>query len=149
MENENQNVEMNQEPETVKPQQYSAYTPKPPVKHMSLGVASTVLGGISLMCCWFYGLGLIPALIGAILGLIALIKGEGKARVLGGVGLGLSALGLVLGIIMVVTYASMINWNNMTLENLMTLQDVDPNDEEELIMWMQQFFNVDISSYAR
>lgn len=167
MENENQNTEIEQEkgrfdtPVTdtpmqaqnepqVQPRQYqqTVKLPNEPVKHMSLGVASIVLGGISMMCCWMYGLGVIPALIGAIFGLIALIKGEKRARVLGGIGLGLSLVGLILGIVMIITYASMINWNNVTIENLMTIQDIDPDNRDELLRWLQQFFNIDISRYV-
>lgn len=172
MENENQNTETGAEqgrfdtpmPETQsqpssvsrpssvsQPIQYqqTVKLPNEPVKHMSLGVASIVLGGISMLCCWMYGLGVIPAVIGAIFGLIALIKGEKKARVLGGIGLGLSLVGLVLGIIMILTYASMINWDNVTIENLVTIQDVDPDDNDAILRWLQQFFNVDITRYAR
>ena len=101
-----------------------------------------------MMCCWMYGLGVIPALIGAIFGLIALIKGEKRARVLGGIGLGLSLVGLILGIVMIVTYASMINWNNVTIDNLMTIQDIDPDNRDEVLRWLQQFFNIDISRYV-
>lgn len=162
MENENQNMETEQEqgrfstppqqeqsPFNVAPQQYRQTVPLPgkPAKHMSLGVASVVLGGISLLCCWMYGINLIPALIGAILGLIALIKGEGKARILGGVGFGLSVVGLILGVIMVITYASMINWDNVTIENIMSIEDVNPEDQDEVIRWMQQFFNIDLTRY--
>lgn len=169
MENENQNNEAElqsselqsssvseqpiptQEQPSSAPQQYqrTVKLPNEPVRHMSLGVASVVLGGVSMLCCWMYGLGIIPAVIGAILGLIALIRGEGKARILGGIGLGLSIVGLVLGIIMILTYASMINWSNVTIENIMTLEDIDPNNNDEVTRWLQQFFNVDISGYVR
>ncbi|MCH5251387.1 MAG: DUF4190 domain-containing protein [Lachnospiraceae bacterium] len=145
MENENLQPQTAPEPVINQSNPNPALTPKKAPKHQGLAIASLVLGGISLLCCFAYGLSIIPALIGAIFGLIALIGGEGRSRVMGGVGLGISVIGLLLGIIMLVAMISIINWDNFTIENLMTVQDVNPNSEYEIEQWIQQFFKVDIS----
>lgn len=156
MENENQNNEQESQRFEAPPVNSASpvhYEPnydiqkKKPKKHLSLAIASLVLGGISLLCCWAYGLGVVPALIGAILGLIAVIKGEKSVRVMGGIGLGLSAVGLILSIYMIVTYALIINWDNMKIDRFETIRSINPENESEIIHWLQQFFNVDISSY--
>lgn len=159
MDNENQN----QEPRRFdNPQEASnPYQPKhdlsmapqgqqikQPKKHMALAVASVVLGGLSLCCCWLYVVGIIPAVIGAVFGLISLIGGvDKKVKILGGVGMGLGIIGIGLSLIMLVTYIAIINWDNVTLQNMETIRNVNPDDEQELRQWLQQFFNTDISSY--
>lgn len=167
MENENMNPEDNRfdsqqverpEPATIPPQAPYEYMPSADPsrrvpeenqnKHLGLAVASLSLGGCSLLCCWCYGLSVIPALIGAIFGLICVISGKKKVRIMGAVGLGLSAIGLVMGIVMIVTYAAMINWNNFNMETFRSIQDIDPNNQEEVYRWMQQFFNIDIMKYS-
>ena len=45
-------------------------------KHFGLALTSLILGGVSLLSFMLYGLSAIPALIGAIFGLICLIKGQ-------------------------------------------------------------------------
>lgn len=115
-----------------------------PEKRRGLAIASLVLGILSLLCCCL-GLGAIPGLIGAIFGLVALISGEGKARVMGGIGLGLSAVGLLISLYIVVSVLMAIRWENFTWDNFSTFQYIDPENEEQVRQWLQQFFNVDIS----
>lgn len=55
-------------------------------KHFGLALTSLILGGVSLLSFMLYGLSAIPALIGAIFGLICLIKGQKHVRVMGGIG---------------------------------------------------------------
>lgn len=161
MENENRKDEMNRfdiQPEpapvpTQEPYSYESSTvptgdsePENPKKHMGLAIASLVLGGLSILCCSFYGLTIIPGIIGAIFGLICVIKGKKSVRIMGAIGLGLGLIGIVLSIIMIVTYVAMINWDAFTMENFQSIQNIDPNNKEEVYRWMQQFFNVDIMS---
>ena len=49
-------------------------------KHFGLALTSLILGGVSLLSFMLYGLSAIPALIGAIFGLICLIKGQKQDR---------------------------------------------------------------------
>lgn len=167
MEKENSNPENNRfdsepverpEPATIPPQAPYEYMPSAdpsgqvpeenPKKHLGLAVASLILSGCSILCCWFYGLSVIPALIGAIFGLICVIKGKKSVRIMGAVGLGLGVIGLVMGIVMIVTYAAMINWNAFNLETFRSIENIDPNNQEEVYQWMQQFFNIDIMQYS-
>lgn len=67
---------------------------------------------------------------------------------MGAVGLGLGVIGLVMGIVMIVTYAAMINWNAFNLETFRSIENIDPNNQEEVYQWMQQFFNIDIMQYS-
>ncbi len=115
-------------------------------KHFGLALASLILSGLSLLCCCMCGLGIIPALIGAIFGLIALIKGKESVRVMGIVGLILGIIGVAVNAFMLFTIGMMIEWGNITPENLNSIQYVDPNSEEEMLDWMQQFFKIDIKS---
>ncbi len=115
-----------------------------PEKRRGMAIASLVLGVLSLLCCCI-GIGLIPAVIGGIFGLIALITGEGKARVMGGIGLALSAIGLLISLYIIVSLLMAIRWENFTWENFSTFQYIDPDNEEQMRQWLQQFFNVDIS----
>lgn len=118
-------------------------------KHMGLAVASLVLGGLSVLCCFAYGFGIVPGLIGAIFGVIAVLKGEGKARVMGAVGLVLGAVGIIIGIMVLSFYISIINWENINMEALQEYSQLDPDNVQEVQQWMQQFFNVDISGIIR
>ncbi len=167
MENENMNQEANRfdnqtverpEPATIPPQVPYEYMPSAdpaqqnesdnPKKHLGLAIASLILSGVSVLCCWFYGLSVIPALIGTIFGLICVIKGKKSVRIMGAVGLGLGIFGLIMGIVMIVTYAAMINWDAFNLETFRSIENIDPNNQEEVYQWMQQFFNIDIMKYS-
>ena len=82
-------------------------------------------------------------MIGGIFGLIALVGGKDKSvKIMGGIGMGLGIIGVGLSLI---SYISIINWDNMTMDRFSTYRYVDPNDREEVMRWIQQFFREDIS----
>lgn len=156
MENEFHNQESHQESQrfdTMGPVQYQTqHTPSRDPKggkkkHKALAIASLVLSGLSLCCCWLYVVGIIPAVIGGIFGLIALVGGKDKSvKIMGGIGMGLGIIGVGLSLIMLISYISIINWDNMTMEKFSTFRYVDPDDRQEVMRWIQQFFKEDISS---
>ena len=153
MENEYQNQE-SQRFDTPGPVQYQPQYDFPDdpqddkKKHKALAIASLVLGGLSLCCCWVYVIAIVPALIGAVFGLIALAGGKDKTvRIMGGIGMGLSIIGIGLSLIMLVSYIAIINWDNLTMDRLSTFRYVNPDNEDEMIQWLQQFFRQDISRY--
>ncbi|CDD34142.1 putative uncharacterized protein [Roseburia sp. CAG:309] len=111
------------------------------------GIAGLILGIVSILCCMCLGAGLVFSIIGGIFSIISVIKGSGTGRTLGIIGLVLNILGLVLNAFMIVSFAMMIDWSNVTVENLQSINNIDPNNENEVMQWMQQFFRVDISSY--
>ena len=111
------------------------------------GITGLVLGVISILCCMCLWAGLVFCIIGGIFSIISVIKGSGTGRTLGIIGLVLNILGLVLNAFMIVSFAMMIDWSNVTVENLQSINNIDPNNENEVMQWMQQFFRVDISSY--
>lgn len=128
------------------PVQYRSDVPgKKKEKRLGLAIASLVLGGLSLLCCWAYGLGIAPGLIATVFGIIAVVSGEGKARVMGAVGMILGIVGVVMAVVVLMYYATLINWENVTLSNLSQFRYVDPDDPQEVERWLQQFFNIDIS----
>lgn len=152
MENEFENQEP-QRFDTMGPIQYQTQnTPsKDPKgekkKHKALAIASLVLSGLSLCCCWLYVVGIIPAVIGGIFGLIALVGGKDKSvKIMGGIGMGLGIIGIGLSLIMLISYISIINWDNMTMDRFSTIRNVDPDNRQEVMRWLQQFFKEDISS---
>ena len=105
------------------------------------GIAGLVLGILSILCCMCMGAGLIFCIIGGIFSIISVVKGSGTGRTLG-------ILGLLLNAFMIVSFAMMIDWSHVTMENLQSINNIDPNNESEVMQWMQQFFRVDISSYT-
>ena len=50
---------------------------------------------------------------------------------------------------MLITLILMIDWSNVNAETLNQINQIDMNNEEEYLNWLQQFFKVDISSYYR
>jgi hypothetical protein len=114
-------------------------------KRLGLSIASIVLGGLSMICCWAYGMGIIPGIIAVIFGIISVVSGEGKARTLGTIGLILGAVGIVLAVVVLVYYCSLINWDNVTWENLSSIQYIDTSDSDAVQQWVQQFFKSDVS----
>ena len=163
MENENSNMENENQSENSWDSRFETpqenvpspmqYTPQMsdlgnPKKHMGLAVASLILSALSLICCWIYCIGIIPALIGTALGLVATIKGKGSVRIMGIVGLVMGLVGTALSLFMIITYISIINWDNVTIDKLGELQYIDSNDRDAVMRWMQQFFSVDISAYG-
>lgn len=115
-----------------------------PKKGMAMAITSLVLGGISIVCCCAFGLTIVPAVLGIIFAIIALVKGRNKVRIMGGIGLGVSIVGFLLALYMLISMALAINWDNVTIERLYTIENIDTSDEEEVKEWTQQFFNVPI-----
>ena len=96
-------------------------------RHRGLAIASLILGGISCFCCFGTGIGVIPAAIALVFSIIAVAKGGKNAKKLG-------IIGLIL-----------IRWDHMTIENLSSIQNLNPANEKDIIEWLQQFIKVDIS----
>ena len=105
------------------------------------GIAGLVLGILSILCCMCMGAGLIFCII-------SVVQGSGTGRTLGIIGLVVNILGLLLNAFMIISFAMMIDWSHVTMENLQSINNIDPNNESEVMQWMQQFFRVDISSYT-
>ena len=40
-----------------------------------------------------------------------------------------------------------INWSAITPDALNTITKIDPNDQTQVMEWLQQFFKVDLSPY--
>lgn len=116
-------------------------------KKKGLGIAAVVLGALSILCCACLGMGVLPGLIGLVFSIICLVKGSGSGKTLGIVGVILSGIGLLINVYMLISLAMVIRWENVTADVLNQMQNIDPNDEEALRQWMQQFFKVDISGY--
>ena len=114
-------------------------------RHRGLAIASLILGGISCFCCFGTGIGVIPAAIALVFSIIAVAKGGKNAKKLGIIGLILSAIGLVLNAVILAYGIWMIRWDHMTLENLSSIQNLNPANEKDIIEWLQQFIRVDIS----
>lgn len=120
---------------------------KPIQKRRSLAIASVVLGGVSCFCCLGTGIGVIPALIGLIFGIIAVVSGSPQARKLGWIGLVASGIGLILNVVILIYAIWVINWDQLTLENISSIDQLDPNNEKEFITWLQQFLKINISKF--
>lgn len=116
-------------------------------KHKGLAVASIVLGILSMLCCLFGGAAIVPGLIALIFGVICVIRGEGKVRVMGAVGLVLGVIGIAMAITVLLYYISMINWDNVTLSNLEQINKIDPDDTQGLRDWLQQFVNQELPQF--
>lgn len=112
-----------------------------------LGIASIILGGLSVLCCCCPGLGFLLAIIGGIFSIICLVKGTGSGRTLGIVGMVLNGIGLLMGLYMLISVAMTLNWENFTMENFNKLYEIDVDNDAEVYEWLQQFFRVDISRY--
>lgn len=142
---ENVNVQPSYTPE---PQPYTApESQKPENLKKGLGITGIVLGALSILCCSCLGAGIIFSIVGMIFSIVAIVKGTGSGKTLGIIGAVLNGIGLLLNLYMIVTFVAMINWDNVTVENLNTINRIDPNNQEEVRHWLQQFFRVDISSY--
>ena len=114
--------------------------PKPFEKRRSLAVASIVLGAVSSVCCVTFGIGIIPALIGTIFGIIAILSGSQKSRQLGIIGLVLSAVGLIVNSVVIVRLVMIIDWNKISWDTLLSLSNIDRSDPDAIREWFQQFF---------
>lgn len=123
------------------------YVSKPIEKRRSLAVASIVLGCLSCFCCLGTGIGIVPALIGLVFGILAVVGGSQKARRLGWIGLVTSGIGLILNAIVLAYGIWMINWDQLTLENISAIDELNVNNDEEVLTWLQQFLKIDISRF--
>lgn len=112
-----------------------------------LGIASIILGGISILCCSCMGLGIIFGIVGAVFSIICLVKGSGSGKTFGIIGIILNGIGILLGAYILLSIAMVIDWSNVNAETLNQLNQIDPNDEQQMMDWMQQFFKIDISGY--
>ncbi len=117
-----------------------------PDEKRGLGIAAIVLGVLSILCCCV-GVGFVFSIIGVVFSIICLVKGTGSGKTFGIVGIILNGIGFLLGVYMIISLAMMFNWENFNIETFNQLEYIDPNDEEALYNWLQQFFRVDISGY--
>lgn len=89
-----------QQPQYQQPQYQPYQQPEPPKKKQGLAIASLILGivGLTICCC----LGIIPGIIGLILGIIAVSskQQDGKGMAIGGIIT--SALAILVNIILIV-----------------------------------------------
>lgn len=113
-----------------------------------LGIAAVILGGFSILCCSCLGFGILLGIAGGILSIICLVKGTGTGKTLGIVGIILNGIGILLGAYILISLAMMIDWSNVNIETLNQINEIDMNNEQEYLNWLQQFFKVDISSSA-
>lgn len=112
-----------------------------------LGIAAIILGAFSILCCSCVGLGLLVGIVGAIFSIICIVKGTDSGKTFGIIGIILNGIGILLGAYILLSIALMIDWSNVNAETFDQLNQIDPNNEEQVRQWMQQFFKVDISNY--
>ena len=119
------------------PYQAPAYGPPPTAPQNTggngLAIASVVLGGVGLVLSWIF-LGGILALVGLVLGVVALVKKRGS-RLLAIIGTAVSALALVISVIVtIVTFiaaASAISQINESLESTSVSQSPAAEAEDD------------------
>jgi hypothetical protein len=116
------------------PSQPGAYGPPPTAPGTGgngLAISSVVLGGVGLLLCWIF-LGGILALVGLVLGIVALVRKRGS-RLLAIIGTAVSGLALVISVIVtIVTFvaaASAIDQITESLESTSSSQA--PSTEAE------------------
>jgi hypothetical protein len=80
---------------------YHPYTPTP-VNRPGLGVASLVLGLLALPLALLCGLGMLAALAGLALGIVAIMQDRGRKQAV--IGIGASALALILAAFVLVWF---------------------------------------------
>ena len=73
-----------------------------------LTIAAVVVGGLALLLSWVPGLGLVLALAGLALGIVALVRKKGS-KVLAWVGTGLSALAALIAIVVLIVTGLVVN----------------------------------------
>lgn len=112
-----------------------------------LGIAAIILGIFSILCCSCVGLGIVIGIIGLIFSIICLVSGTGSGKTFGLVGVILNGIGVLLGMYVLVSVAMVIDWSKVNMETLQQIEQIDPNNRQEMLDWWQQFFKVDISSY--
>ena len=118
-------------------------------RHRGLAIASVILGSLSCFCCLGSGFGVIPAVIAIAFGVIAVANGSVLSRKIGKIGLVTGIVGLLLNIVIIVYVVSVINWDMLTQDRLATLQRIDPDDQVEVMNWLQQFFKIDLSRWMQ
>jgi hypothetical protein len=118
------------------PSQPGAYGPPPTAPGTGgngLAIASVVLGGVGLLLCWIF-LGGILALVGLVLGVVALV-GKRGSRLLAIIGTAVSGLALVISVIVtIVTFvaaASAIDQITESIESTSTSQAPSAEAEAE------------------
>lgn len=121
------------------------YEFRPAERHWGLAIASVVLGSISCFCCIGSGLGVIPAVIAIVFGIISIASGSERSRKIGWIGLITGIVGLLINLVVIIVVIRAVNWDMVTWERLATIQWVDMDNEVEVINWLQQFFKVDLS----
>lgn len=111
-------------------------------------IASLVLSCASMICCVQWSISLVMAVLGIVFGILGLRDdnpNQEDAAIAGIIGLILSAIGLVLNAVILAYGIWMIRWDHMTIENLSSIQNLNPANEKDIIEWLQQFIKVDIS----
>ena len=121
------------------------YGVRPVDRHRGLAIASVILGSLSCFCCLGSGIGVIPAVIAIAFSMIAIIGGGVSSRRIGRIGLVLGIIGLLLNIVVIAIAVWAVNWSMLTPDRLATIQNIDPDNEVEVINWLQQFFKIDLS----
>jgi hypothetical protein len=119
------------------PSQTSAYGPPATAPQNGggngLAIASVILGGVGLVLSWIF-LGGILALVGLVLGVVALLKKRGS-RLLAIIGTSVSALALVISVIVtivtIVAAASAIDQINESLESTSVSQAPTAEAEDD------------------
>lgn len=126
-------------------EEYGMYPVK---RHRGLAIASVILGSLSCFCCLGSGFGVIPAVIAIAFSIITMAAGgDTSSRKIARIGLITGLVGLLLNIAVIVIAAWAVNWSMLTPDRLATIQNIDPDNEVEVINWLQQFFKVDLSRW--
>ncbi len=112
-----------------------------------LGIAAVILGGFSILCCACLGLGIVPAIVGMVFSIICIVRGTGSGKTLGVVGIILNGIGFLLGVYVLVSLGMMLNWDKVMDPQIWEqLEKIDPNDQNQIRDWTQQFFRIDINT---
>ncbi len=128
--------------------QYGQQSPFfPENEKQGLGIAAMILGGLSILCCSCMGFNLVMAIIGFIFSIICLVKGTGRGKKFGIIGLILNGIGLLIGAYLVFSIFIMIDWSAITPETMEQLEKINPNDQEALQNWMSQFIREEYRQY--
>lgn len=117
---------------------------RPVERHRGLAISSVILGSLSCFCCLGSGIGVIPAVIAVVFSIISIARGSEKSRKIGWIGLVTGVIGLLLNIVVIAITIWVVNWDLVTLDRLATIQNIDPQNETEVINWLQQFFKIDL-----
>ena len=87
-----------------------AYAQYGPVQPKGLAITSMVLGIVGLVFCWVWWLGLPASIVGLILGIVALKKGQPRGMALAGIitaGVALALAVIVTIIILILVFSVM------------------------------------------